>query len=183
MNQLSLPTKRPPKAGMTLVEIMVAMSIMTIIGFGTISGLLQARRMTEGSIYQNTAATVAQGYIEQLKNMDFGLLDLPVIPDMINQGLADSLSISPLPDEPEEGDPATDIVNTRKIDINNTQDNDGDDLELRIVAYIENITDASAGIGDARRLIIRYEYNNTTSGTSVLVRNTLYCIRSRVTTY
>ncbi len=180
MNQLSPPTNRSSKSGMTLVEIMVAMSIMTIIGFGTISGLLQARRMTEGSIYQNTAATVAQGYIEQLKNMDFALLDLPIIPDLINQGLPDSLIISDLPEDPEEGDEA-DVINVRKIDINNTPDHAGDDLELKIVAYIEDITDAAAGIGDARRLIVRYEYKNPSTGAAM--GNTLYCIRSRVSTY
>ncbi len=44
---------------------------------GTLAALLQSRRMTEGSINQNSAIIVVQGYLEQIKNMEFS--DLPYL--------------------------------------------------------------------------------------------------------
>lgn len=162
---------------------MVAIVIMTILGFGVLSGILQARRQTEGSIYQGTATTVAQGYIEQMKNMDYRMLDLPEIDELINQGAEDSLKVSPLPTDPETGDPTTDILNERAIDINNTPDNDSDDLVITYVVYIENITDESNGIGDARRIILRWSYGMRSYSKTIEYSNTLYAIRSKVPTF
>lgn len=38
---------------------------------GVLAALVQSRRLTEGSIYQNAAITVVQGYLEQIKESDF----------------------------------------------------------------------------------------------------------------
>jgi len=58
-------------AGFTLVEIIISMTILTIVIVGTLGALLQSRRLTEGSIYQNAALTVVHGYLEQIKEADF----------------------------------------------------------------------------------------------------------------
>lgn len=177
------PRRLSRRDGLTLVEIMVAISIMAIVAFGSVSGLLQSRKLTESSIYLNTATTIAQGYIEQMKNMEYSLIDLDVIPDLINQGQPDSLVVSPTPENPEVGDPTTDVANTRLIDINNTQSESGDDLPIHIYVYVDNITNPAAGVGDARRIIVRYEYTNTTNGANAKVTHSFYCIRSKVSTY
>ena len=166
----------------TLVELMVATVILGIVGFGTLTGMIQARRMTEGSIQVATATTIAQGYIEQMKNMEFSLLDLPTIPELISQGEDDSLIVSPLPEDPEIGEPDTDNVNIRKVDINNTE-TDEDDLEIGFVIYVEDVSDVDSGIGEARRIILRWTYEDNTNGNSRKVVNTLYSIRSRVPTF
>jgi len=57
---------------MTLVELMFAVGIVTIAVGGIFATFLQSRRLTEGSVYQNAALTIVQGYIEQIKNMDLG---------------------------------------------------------------------------------------------------------------
>lgn len=44
---------------------------------GVLATLLQSRRLTEGSIYQNSAVTVVQGYVEQIKAIEFA--DLPYL--------------------------------------------------------------------------------------------------------
>lgn len=169
------------KDAFSLVEVMVATVILTVTGVGTLTGLLQARRMTEGSIYVATATTVAQGYIEQIKNMEFGLLDGSAIPELISQGADDFLLVSPLPADPELGNPGTDLVNTRRIDINNTPENLVDDLEIEFVAYIENITSEANRVAEARRIILRWSYIDRTTGNAI--GNTLYSIRSRVPTF
>jgi Tfp pilus assembly protein PilV len=52
---------------MTLVEVMFAMGIFSLLMLGILRAFLQTRRLTEGSIYQETAQTIVTGYIEQLK--------------------------------------------------------------------------------------------------------------------
>lgn len=167
----------------SLVEVMVASVILTVVGFGTLTGLLQSRRMTEGSIYASTATTVAQGYIEQIKSIDFNFLDGSTISKLNSQGLEDSLLVSPVVADMTAGNEDTDLVNTRFLDINNTPDNPGDDLELTFVLYVEDITNEGSGVGQARRMILRWSYIDRSTSANVTVSNTLYAIRSQIPTF
>ncbi|MDQ8203682.1 prepilin-type N-terminal cleavage/methylation domain-containing protein [Pelagicoccus sp. SDUM812003] len=169
--------------GYSLIELMIATVILSLLAFGTLSGLLQVRRLTEGSIQLGTATAVAQGYIEQMKNMEYSLLDQSSIEELINQGAADSLAVSPMPADPEAGNENSDILNTRLIDINNTPDDEADDLAINYVVYVEDITNEAAGVSDARRIILRWSYQNPGPGSAQSVGNTLYAIRSRVPTF
>lgn len=54
---------------MTLLEVMVAMGIMSIMMAGILAALMQTRRLSAASVAQNCALTIVQGYVEQLKNM------------------------------------------------------------------------------------------------------------------
>jgi prepilin-type N-terminal cleavage/methylation domain-containing protein len=56
--------------GMTLSEVMVALFILSLAILGILGVQMQSRRLTEGSIYQNTALTIVQGYMEEMKTMD-----------------------------------------------------------------------------------------------------------------
>jgi type II secretory pathway pseudopilin PulG len=60
--------------GMTLTEVMVALFILSCSISGILAVQLQSRRLTEGSVYQNTALTIVQGYLEQMKNMNMNQL-------------------------------------------------------------------------------------------------------------
>jgi type II secretory pathway pseudopilin PulG len=77
----ALPSRSAPQSGrraprriraMTLVEVMFAVGVLTIAMGGLLATFMQSRRLTEGSVYQNAALTIVQGYIEQIKNMDLG---------------------------------------------------------------------------------------------------------------
>lgn len=56
---------------LTLIEVIVASSVLGMVIVGSLAGLIQSRKLTEGSIYQNAALTVVQGYLEQIKEADF----------------------------------------------------------------------------------------------------------------
>jgi hypothetical protein len=60
---------------LTLVEVIVAATVLALLSVGLLATLIQSRNLTEGSIYQNSANTIMQGYVEQIKNMEFS--DLP----------------------------------------------------------------------------------------------------------
>ncbi len=100
MKQLTASHRRHllrSKAGVSLVEIMVAMVILGFSGLALLTGLMQSRRYTELAIHENTALTIAQGYIEQIKNMEFASLDEAILPTLFHEGVADTLNVSPLP--------------------------------------------------------------------------------------
>lgn len=63
-------TARPAARGLTLIEIVIALSILALSLGGILAALIQSRRLTEGSVIQNSAMTVVQGYVEQIKNME-----------------------------------------------------------------------------------------------------------------
>jgi hypothetical protein len=55
---------------MTLVEVALALTILALALGGVLAALIQSRRLTEGSVSQNSALTIVQGYMEQMKNME-----------------------------------------------------------------------------------------------------------------
>jgi len=69
------PTSRPRRLrALTIVEVVMALAVLGLLLGGILRSILQSRRLTEGSIYQGMATTVANGYMEQLKAMDIGLV-------------------------------------------------------------------------------------------------------------
>lgn len=56
---------------MTIVEVMFASGILAMVLLGVLQGMLQSRRMTEGSIRQATCASLVQGYMEQIKSLKY----------------------------------------------------------------------------------------------------------------
>src|SRR5580704_6615584 len=61
--------KRSPTAGLTLVEVTISMLCLAMVLGSLIPMMIQTRRLTEGSLARNTAANIAQSYMEQLKSM------------------------------------------------------------------------------------------------------------------
>lgn len=70
-----LPQKEYPRsAGFTLIEVMISSMILAMMLGGLLAGLMQSRRLTESGINANTAATIVQSYMEQLKSMPIATL-------------------------------------------------------------------------------------------------------------
>ncbi len=67
---------------MSIVEVMIASGILSMVMLGVLQGMLQSRRQTEGSIRQGTCASLVQGYMEQIKSLKYAttLNDLPSSP-------------------------------------------------------------------------------------------------------
>lgn len=63
---------------LTLVEVVFASAILSMVMLGVLQGMLQSRRMTEGSVRQASVASLVQGYMEQMKSLKYG--DLTVSP-------------------------------------------------------------------------------------------------------
>lgn len=69
----SPPPKRPRRAnrGLTLVEVMVAMTIMATVMLGFLGTFLQSRRISESSVLHAAASSMVYGLIEQIKGLEY----------------------------------------------------------------------------------------------------------------
>ncbi len=65
---------------MTLVEIMIAMFLMTTVMAGFISTFIQSRRVTEASVLHAASSSLVYGIIEQIKGLEYTEL-LPCLND------------------------------------------------------------------------------------------------------
>jgi type II secretory pathway pseudopilin PulG len=59
---------------MTLTEVVIALGLLAILSASVISITFQIRSNAEQSVYQNTALTLAQGYMEQIRHLDYTTL-------------------------------------------------------------------------------------------------------------
>ncbi len=54
---------------MTLIEVVTALSVISLVIVGVLGSMVQTRKLAAVSITQSCALTIVQGYIEQLKNL------------------------------------------------------------------------------------------------------------------
>lgn len=62
------------RAGYSLIEVMVGMSLFVMLALGLVSMTFQVRSTAEENVYQSTALALGQAYIEQLRSTDFATL-------------------------------------------------------------------------------------------------------------
>ena len=62
---------RKSSRALSLVEVMFAAGILSMVVLGVLQGILQSRRQTEASIRQATVASLVQGYMEQIKSLKY----------------------------------------------------------------------------------------------------------------
>ncbi len=201
------------KRGVTLVELAIASTLLAMGVIGSFSSLLYARKLSEGSIYQNAALTAVQGYIEQMKNMEFA--DLPYttsdgtaitgsgatstqVPTMListsgtaTVAVSDPLVISTattIPDLSTIGITASTTQsgvtdNVKLIDVNSTPDDTSDDLRLNLRVWIQDISNSGISATQVRSITIQYAWRNSAGQTGRVLRSSIRTIRSAVPTY
>lgn len=153
---------------MTLFEIMISIGIFGVVAVSIIGVILQSRRIAEMNIYESTALTAAQGYLEQIKTMDYATLattSLPTLPQAITPNQWNT-------------PPA--------IDINLTTANTADDIPFRIKPTITNLfTDGTAPITGLKcyEIVIDYEFDARIYKTLKTYKGNVRLIRAAVPTY
>ncbi len=156
--------RRSSQSALTIVEVMVALGVLAMLMFGLFAALLQSRRLTEASIYQNSANTIIQGYIEQMKNMEFEELSRAIIPTRLDDITMDTLTPSALPIINPSAVvlgtiPSGVTDNVKTVDVNNTPTISTDDLTLHIWIWVQGLdSPAAASLAQARVLGITMVY-------------------------
>lgn len=65
------PHTRAGRPAFTLVESIVSLGVFTVVCLGIFAVVMQMRRLAENNVHENTALTMAQGYIEQLRSLPY----------------------------------------------------------------------------------------------------------------
>ena len=60
---------------LTLLEVIVAMTILSVVSAGIVASSIQIRRMSESAVRENTASSVAAGFLEQMIAIDYPVLE------------------------------------------------------------------------------------------------------------
>lgn len=161
------------KRGMTLAEIVVGMAVFSLIAGGIISLTIQSRRMAEAAIRENTAATVTQGYLEQIKSIEYSALEA-AIADPTNVAIGTKT-------DQDTNDPIMLNVSNQKTLVINS----GDGTPTRFMRFWITLT-ATNLAGTGRRAVtftaqFRWEGNDRRVGD--IRTSTIRFVRSYVPTY
>lgn len=202
-NLKPVPQKKAAQRGSTLIELAIGSTVMAMVFAGVAGTFIQSRRLTESSIYMNSALTVVQGYLEQIKNLEFA--ELPYytadglfrgthataddqVYTQLDSETYDTLSISPgtPPDAstltPYATPPGA-VDNFKSIDVNDTPDNPDDDLAMNLWIWIQPLEDPIAGIAPARSITIIYNWTFNDGGISNRFIDSIVTVRSVVPTF
>lgn len=167
------------RQGMSLVEIMIAMVVFMILALGVTRAVIQSQQIAQNNIIRNTAYTIAQGYMEQIKSL--ALIEVLNAMDDPDGTPLPTMSISALAeDDIEELDPLfldgpdralsgrTDGSNFREILIDLQEDAEGDPREVTMDAWFDvDITDIS-NRSYSHAIIIRFEARLRGAGARVI---------------
>lgn len=74
MDKSPKPQRRNSRSGVSLVEMMVAMSILATVMVGFLGTFVQSRRISESSVMHAAASSLIYGIVEQIKGFDFTTL-------------------------------------------------------------------------------------------------------------
>ena len=168
---------------------------MAIVLGGTLALIMQTRRLTEGSIVQMATVNVLQGYIEQMKNMDYNSLRISpsasgttvVIPTQLDEVTADPLTLSW--GTPPSSLPALSVVptgaitNTKNITIRNPAVNPNDTISINLWIWVQDLTGVAANVTNAKAITIIYTYRFRDGGRIRDFRGSIRSIRSVVPTF
>lgn len=64
--------------GFSLIELVVAMFVFTILAAGLSKSIIHTQQVAEDNLYEATALTVASSMIEQIKGVSYALLTAPI---------------------------------------------------------------------------------------------------------
>jgi type II secretory pathway pseudopilin PulG len=188
-------SRRCRRSAFTLVEVLISSLVMAIVLGGSLALIMQTRRLTEGSIVQMATVNVLQGYIEQMKNMDYNSLRISpaaagttvVIPTQIDEVTPDPLTLSwgsPPPDLPAMNTvPPGAIDNTKNITIRNPAVNPNDTISINVWIWVQDLTGASTNVTNAKSITMIYTYRFRDGGRVRAFRGSIRSIRSVVPTF
>lgn len=173
--------------------------LMGIVIVGLLSATLQSRRMTEGSILQIAALNVVQGYIEQMKSMDYVMLKksepsgtVEIITrldhdpdDSINEEKKLTLSNGDAPTAlpPLGTSPTGAVDNSVEVFISTPPASSNDKITLTIWVWVKDLAGSIASIDQAKSIHVIYTYEYLDGGRKRVYRRQLRSIRSEVPTY
>jgi type II secretory pathway pseudopilin PulG len=167
--------------GMTIVEVIIALGLLAILSVSVISVTFQVRSMAEQTVYQNTALTLAQGYMEQVRHLDYTTL----------RSCAQSATV-PLPLDKTDGTPVVpesgtvfgnSVWSNERVFLDQTATGTPiQPMDFRFRAVLTSLETATTNLASGVEIIIQYQVTYD-YGVRRVVNGTLRSVRSSVPTY
>lgn len=208
---LSLKTGLSPRGrtGLTLVEVMVSITLMSTVMLAFISTFLQSRRFSESSVLQSASTSLMYGLIEQMKGLDYTTLvpsysadpyaptgkTPPYIRLRIHQDLTVWLMVvhtkstdSPNTPKAPTTCPAPTATATSlgaidnfigNIPLSTVSGTASQDLSLNIWVWIDEIPDTTKDVSDVKRVTVVYTYSYLDGSVTKTVRDMEVFLRTR----
>lgn len=169
--------------GFTLIESVVSLGVFTVICLGVLAVVIQIRRLAENNVYENTALTMAQGYVEQLRSLPFGELVNASAVGAANLNLLSANGAGALLTD-TSGGALNDNEWTREI-VTLDRDQTGRDTQPMLFSFRVDLADLRPLTGSGANgveITLTYEYTPP-DGRKRSVRRTLRTVRSVVPSY
>lgn len=161
----------------SLVELVVSLGILSIVAVSLISVTFMIRSTAEQTVYQNTALTLAQGYLEQLRSLDYTSLSSAAATNTVRLALINASGNNVTDtggNDLNNGDWAQEIV---FLDVN-ASGQPIQPLTFRFRPVLTNMTGTAIGVEIS--LVFQTTYN---WGVTRTYGGTLRSVRSSVPTY
>jgi prepilin-type N-terminal cleavage/methylation domain-containing protein len=204
-----LETKAPRRRrGMTLVEVVIALTLLATVMIGFINAFLQSRRFTESSVLHSACTSLVFGLVEQMKGLDYTTLlpsyevdtdapdDIenspPYIRLRVNQDLTVWLRVvhttaGSTPRAPTTTpSPTATAASLGAIDnfigsipLSTVTGTASQDLSLNIWVWIDEIPDTSHDVSEVKKVTIVYTYSFLDGSSTRTVRDREVFLRTR----
>jgi prepilin-type N-terminal cleavage/methylation domain-containing protein len=200
--------KSARRRGLTLVEVMVALTLMATIMIGFIGSFLNSRRVTESSVLHAAATSLVYGVIEQMKGLDYTTLLpsnevdteapdeienlTPYVRVRINQDLTVWLqTVYTAAGATPRGPTTTPSASATAADVGAIDNFIGrlplstvtgtasQDLSLNIWLWIDEIPDVTRDVSEVKRITLVYTYSYLDGGRERVVRDREVFLRTR----
>jgi Tfp pilus assembly protein PilV len=194
--------------GVTLVEAMMALSVLALFMLGFLGAFVQSRRTTEASVMHAAATSIVYGIIEQIKQLDYAnalpsqVADPgdpsnttpPLVRIRLNQNTLKWLRVvytnsagTPL------GPVTTPAATTAAASVGGGAiDNDigslplstvtgtrSQNISLNLWIWIDEIPNVASDVSEVKRVTLIYTYSYQTGGSTRTVRNREVFLRTR----
>ncbi len=167
---------------MTIVEVIIALGLLAILSVSVISVTFQVRSMAEQTVYQNTALTLAQGYMEQVRHLDYTTLKACAQSASVALPL-DKTDGTPVVPESGSGVFGNSVWSKERVFLDQTASGTPiQPMDFRFRAVLTSLETATTNLASGVEITIQYQVTYD-YGVRRVVNGTLRSVRSSVPTY
>ncbi len=162
------------KNAFSLVEMMVSLTILASLALALGLGIITARQMSESAVYQGLALSVATGYLEQIKVLDYAALEAACADPNDNplQTMQDNNTADPL---------TAGMENTKYVTLDVDEDGDATvKMKMKITPLLTNL---NSGTNPLRAIDIKILYDWKVPGCRIRQERALRAVRSFTPSY
>jgi Tfp pilus assembly protein PilV len=194
---------------LTLVEVAVALTLMSTVMLGFIGAFMQVRRVAEASVLQSACTSIVYGLIEQMKGLDYNTLvpaygadpfapegvRTPYIRLRVHQDLCVWLTVVHTKSSDAKGAPKAPVFCPSpeasaesvgavdnflgKIPLATTSGTTSQSLSLNLWVWIDEIPDKTKDLSEVKRITVVYSYPYQDGASVRIARDMEVFVRTR----